>query len=168
MSDEAEVGSDAAENGGGGKKLLVIGLLAGLVIGGGGAAAALMLMGGDDGEAGGTDVAEEEVAKPSPQYVSLERVSLPLLTKTGRVLGYIMLELSIEVEGDENKLRLLHRLPALKSAFLQNAHSTPIGKDGQADVVDYPALNTRFTEEANQLFQEDIVKNIHVVQARRM
>jgi len=168
MAEEENTEENGEENsGGGGKKLLIIGLLAGLIVGGGGAAGALMMMGGGDEEA--AEVVEEvEEEKPKEfHYVKMERFNAPMMHK-GRVLSYVMLDLSLEVESNEKKLLLVRNMPIIRDAFLKDVTSRPIGKPESPQIIDYAGLTKRLTNISNKVVREKIVNKALVVQATRL
>lgn len=150
----------------GGKKLLALGLVAGLVLGGGGAAAYFLFMG---------PAPEEEAsvpeAPPEPQivtaFVALERMSAPLV-QDGQVLGYVLLDLSLETEEGAAAALVTQRLPALRAAFLRDMTQTPIGKLDAPMVIDYGSLMDRLKAAANQELGQAAVIRVLVTQSTRL
>lgn len=155
---------------GGSKKLLIIGLLLGLVVGGGGAAGALIMMGGD-GEHAEAPVEEEvveEVVEELPEYlyVKIEKFNVPLV-RNNRLLGYMMMDLSLEMEGEDDKLRVSNKLFVIRDAFLKDVTDTPVGKPDNPRMIDYDALKKRLKDAANHVLHKDIVRQVLVVEARK-
>lgn len=163
-------GQDEKAKSGGGKKLLIIGLVAGLVLGGGGAAGYFLFAGGDEPapeEAVPAEVEEEVEAPTETSFIKLDQLSAPLVSD-GRVLGYVLLNLSIEVEGSDNELLVAQRLPALKAAFLRDVTETPIGKPDQPMMIDYDSLTKRLKSVANRELGANVVHRVLVTQSTRL
>jgi len=155
------------KGGAGGRKFLVLGLIAGLGLGGGGTAGYFLFAGGDETA---TEPVKAEEAPQPPQkttFVKLERLSAPLVSN-GRVLGYVLLDLSLEVKGAEDELRVAQRLPALRAAFLKEVTDTPIGKQDQPMVIDYDGLTGRLRTVANRELGRETVLRVLVTQSTRL
>lgn len=163
-------GQDEKAKSGGGKKLLIIGLVAGLVLGGGAAAGYFLFADGDEPaseEVAAAEVEEEAEALAETSFIKLDQLSAPLVSD-GRVLGYVLLNLSIEVEGSEHELLVAQRLPALKAAFLRNVTDTPIGKPEQPMMIDYDSLTKRLKSVANRELGSKVVHRVLVTQSTRL
>ncbi|MBL4612208.1 MAG: flagellar basal body-associated FliL family protein [Emcibacter sp.] len=149
----------------GSKKLLIVGLLAGLLLGGGGGFAAFTMMGGGD-----VAVHEEEVVveedKADPQFVKVERMTLPLV-QNNRVLGNMVIDFSLEVDGDENKMAVIRALPEIRDAMLRYYSDKPLGKAGSPRNVDYPRLKKALMDISNKVLHNPLVMRVMVVQARQ-
>ena len=168
MADETEDKAEEAPKKGS-KKLLIIGLLLGLLLGGGAGAGALMMMGG-----GGAEHVEEkdhkeavvEEPKTDHQFVKLERMTLPLV-KNNKVLGQMMIDFSLEVDGTENKMTVIRKLPEIRDAILRHYSDTPLGKADSPRSVDYPKLKKTLKKISNKLLHEPLVTRVMVVQVRQ-
>jgi flagellar FliL protein len=163
--DDSENGEDQ-KPAGGSKKLLIIGLILGLVVGGGGAAGALIMMGGDDD---GTDSVKAVEVAPEPEkhkvdlhFVKIERFNVPLVYK-GRILHYLMMDLSIEVDGNDNKLKVVHRMPAIRDAFLKSVTDKSLSDEKNPRIMDYSAFKKRFKDIANKVLHEELVLEVLIV-----
>ncbi|VAV86944.1 hypothetical protein MNBD_ALPHA02-309 [hydrothermal vent metagenome] len=168
MADETEDKAEDAPKKGS-KKLLIIGLLLGLLLGGGGGAGAFMMMGGSGEEhVEETDHKEAVVEEPKtdPQFVKLERMTLPLV-KNNKVLGQMMIDFSLEVEGTENKMTVIRNLPEIRDAMLRHYSDTSLGKADSPRSVDYPRLKKALKKISNKSLHEPLVKRVMVVQARQ-
>jgi len=167
MADEEEKKADG-EKKGGSKKLLIIGLFLGLLLGGGGGFGAfMMLSGGDKHEAAPPEekpVVEE--AKEKLSFAKLEGVTLPIIYKN-RVLGNVMIDFSLEVEGDDHKMIVIHNLPEIRDAMLRHYSDIPIGKDGSPQSIDYLQLKDTLKEISNKIVHGPMVKRVMIVQARQ-
>lgn len=167
MTDEDETATEKDKPKSGGKKLLIIGLFVGLLLGGGGGIGAFMILGGsDDNE----QVPEDEVVvvtepKTDPFFVKVERMTLPLAYKN-RVLGNVMIDFSMEVDGNDNKMTVIRYLPEIRDAMLRHFSDTPIGKAGSPRSVDYPRLKKTLKDISNEVLHEPLVQRVMIVQAR--
>lgn len=159
MSDEKEMRTVNK----GGRKLLVVGLLAGLVAGGGGAAGYFLF-------------AEDQAAEPAPvappvasktSFIKIERISAPLV-RDDTVVGYMLLDLSLELGKAEDELLIARRLPALRAAFLQEVTREPIGKPGQPLIIDYERLPERLRDAANRELTTPAVMRVLITQSVRI
>lgn len=168
--DQNSAATEHAANTGGGRKFLVIGLLAGLLIGGGGAGAYFLFLGNEEQASASVETPAPPPAEEKPVetvFVKLERLSAPLVSND-RVMGYVLLNLSLEVKGTENEVKVAQRLPALKAAFLRDVTTTPIGKPDQPMIIDYESLTSRLTEVANRELGEDMILRVLVTQSTRI
>lgn len=153
------------------KKLLIIGLLLGLLIGGGGGAGAFFMLGGPPqtgGEAKDIDEeVHEEVVEEQIQYsyAKIERLNIPMISNN-RVLGTMSLELSLEVDGDENKMKLVRALPEIRDSMLRHYSEIAIGKPDNPKTIDYPRLKKTIKDICNKILHEDVVTRVMVVQVQ--
>lgn len=166
--DAAPEAAETEKPKGGGKKLLIIGLAAGLLAGGGGAAGYFLFLAPPAApEQEPAPVAEPEPAPAPTSFVTLEKLSAPLV-HDGEVMGYVLLDLSLEVAGPEEISRVNERLPALKAAFLRDVTATPIGKADAPLVIDYEALTARLREVANRELPQPDVLRVLITQSTRL
>ena len=164
--EEEDVAEETPKSGS--KKLLIVGLLAGLVLGGGGGAGALMMMGGGDKEAVHEEEVVVEVEEPKNDlaYVKIERMTLPLIHKN-RVLGNVMIDFSLEVDGDDDKLTVIRYLPEIRDAMLRHFSEISIGKTDSPRSVDYPRLKKTLKQISNNVLHNPLVLRVMVVQVRQ-
>ncbi|MCH8861699.1 MAG: hypothetical protein IID51_04215 [Proteobacteria bacterium] len=158
---------DGAENKGS-KKLLIAGLVGGLIIGG---AATLgittVFFSGD-----GTHVEEVE-PEPEPEpdipaiYVNIDRLPASLLNAKGRLLGYLFLDLSLEVENTEDRDWLLMRMPLVRDAFLRSISADGVMQPGSLTTLDYQGLRSRLRAAANKALHRDVITDILITNALR-
>lgn len=173
MADEKEAETEdnkAEEKPKGSKKLLIIGLLLGLLVGGGGGAGAFFMLGGNH------EVAEEppedthEEAAPEEEthfsYVKIERLTVPLIDGK-RMLGNVVLDLSLEVDGDENKIKIVRYLPEIRDALLRHYSENPVGKRDYPRSIDYVRLKKTTRDICNKILHEDVVSRVMVVQVQQ-
>jgi len=170
MADNNAAGNEQAAKSGGGRKFLVIGLMLGLLIGGAGAGGYFLFMGGEEDASAsvtGTEIPEKAAKPVKTVFVKLDQLSAPLVSN-GRVMGYVLLDLSLEVKASEHEVKVAQRLPALKAAFLKEVTSTPIGKPDQPMIIDYEALTSRLTSVANRELGEELILRVLVTQSTRV
>ncbi len=158
------------------KKLLIIGLVLGLALGGGGAAAVFLTKGdapaeGKDGEHVGNDADGDPEAVETPvvetAFVKLDRLSAPFVYQ-GRILGYVLLDLSLEVEKGPQEMRIAQQLPSLRAAFLIEVTERPIGKPDQPTVIDYEGASQRLLDVANRELKGAELRRILITQSTRL
>lgn len=152
----------------GSKKLLIIGLIVGLLLGAGGGFGAFMMLGDSEEEEAHEEEENVIVEEPKtdPFFVKIERMTLPLVYKN-RILGHVMINFSMEVDGNENKMIVINNLPVIRDAMLRHFSDTSIGKDGSPRSVDYPRLKKTLMEISNKVLHDPLVLRVVVVQARQ-
>lgn len=170
MADDEKNGED--ENGGaenkGSKKLLIAGLVGGLIIGGAATfGITTMFFSGD-----GTHVEEvEPEPEPVPDvpaiYVEIKRLPASLLNSKGRLLGYLFLDLSMEVENAEDRDWVLLRMPLVRDAFLKSISADGVMRPGSLTALDHEGLPKRLRAAANKALQRDVITGILVTNALR-
>ncbi len=168
MADEDdEIETEEEKPKSGSKKLLIIGLFIGLLLGGGGGFGAYMMLAGGNKP----EVHEEEVAvivkepKTDPFFVKVDRMTLPLIHKN-RVLGNVVIDFSMEVDGNDNKMMVIRYLPEIRDAMLRHFSVTPIGKTDSPRNIDYPRLKKTLKDISNNVLDDPLVMRVMVVQAR--
>lgn len=166
MADEDVTETEEEKPAKGSKKLLIIGLLLGLLLGGGGGVGALMMIGGD-----GTESHEEEIVveepKTDPQFVKVEHMTIPLV-HNNRVLGNMTIDFSMEVDGDDNKVRVINSLPEIRDAMLRHYSDAPLGKADSPRKVDYIRLKKTLMDISNKVLHDPLVLRVMVVQVRQL
>ncbi|PCI50496.1 MAG: hypothetical protein COB49_03725 [Alphaproteobacteria bacterium] len=153
----------------GGKKLLIIGLLVGLLLGGGGGVGAFMMLAGDGDkhEAEAEEIIVEETEpETDPYFVKIDRMTLPLVHKN-RVLANVVIDFSMEVDGDDNKMTVIRNLPEIRDAMLRHFSNTAIGKTGSPRSLDYPRLKKTLRDISNKVLHDPLVLRVMIVQARQ-
>lgn len=168
MADEEKAEQQDKKPEKGSKNLLIIGLLAGLLLGGGGGFGAFMMMGsGENHETSEEEpVVEEPEAELELHFVKVEHVTIPLVHNR-RLLGNMMMDFSLEVEGNENKMAVIQNLPEIRDAILRHYSDTPLGKKDSPQTVDYPRLKKTIKDISNRILHEPVVRRVMVVQVRR-
>ncbi|RIK92789.1 MAG: hypothetical protein DCC73_10940 [Proteobacteria bacterium] len=159
--------ADGKASSGSGKKLLIIGLAAGLLAGGGIAAAYFLFLAPQKKVVAAVETPPPPPAPENTTFVKVDRVSAPLVHE-GQVLGYVLLDLSLEVKGNANELLVAQRLPALKAAFLKEVTRAPIGKEGEPLIIDFDALTNRLRQAANQELGKAAILRVLVTQSTRV
>lgn len=166
MADEEDVETEEEKPKSGSKKLMIIGLIVGLLLGaGGGFGAFIMLGGGEAEEPHEEEVIVVEEPRTIPFFVKVDRMTLPLVYKN-RILGNVMIEFSLEVDGNENKMVVVSYLPKIRDAMLRHFSDTSIGKTGNPRSVDYPRLKKTLKDISNEVLHDPLVMEVVIVQAR--
>ena len=160
--------AESEQSGGGGKKLLIIGLLAGIILGGGIGAGAFFMLGSAPEEHVEEEVVEEE---PEPEkqkelfFVRMEKFTVPLMYK-GRVLRYVVMDLNLQVDGNDEKLQVVQSLPIIRDALLRDVSEHTIASSNNPNVIDFEGFTERVTRIGNEIMHEKLIKKTLVVEAR--
>lgn len=152
----------------GGKKFLIIGILLGLLLGGGGAFGAFMILSGSDApeEKLEEEIVKKEEPKIDAHFVKVERVNIPLVSK-GRVVGNLIADFSIKVDGNDNKMEVIVNLPEIRDAILRHFSGKSIGKKDNPRSIDYPMLKSAIKDISNKILKEPLVLDVMVVQVKQ-
>jgi flagellar basal body-associated protein FliL len=170
MADQDKDGKE--ENNGeekkGSTKLLIAGLIGGLIVGGGATFGITTMFLGQDGA-----VVEEPEPEPEPLpvvpaiYVKINRLPASLLDGRGRLLGYLFVDLSLEVETTEDRDWVVSRMPLVRDAFLRSISADGVMVEGSLTQLDHDGLPGRLQAVANKALKRPIITNILVTGALR-
>jgi flagellar basal body-associated protein FliL len=167
-NDEKEI-PEEVKPASGGKKFLIIGLSVGLLIGGGAAAAVLMFLPKGDANIEAVETAEEEeyVAPElrDYQYAKMDKLQLPLI-HNGRVLNYVVMDISMEVIGTENKMVIVKNTVIIRDELIRHFSENSVGQKDNPRTVDYNGLSEKIIEIANAHVHQDMVKRGMISQSR--
>lgn len=167
MADENNAESQEEKPKSGSKKLLIIGLFLGLLLGGGGGYGAFMMLGSVDVEE--EQIHEEEIIVEEPKkeyfFVKVDRVTLPIIYKK-RIRGNVMIDFSMKVDSNENKMTVINHLPEIRDAMLRHYSDTTIGKEGSPRSVDYDRLKKNLMEISNKVLHDSVILDVLIVQSR--
>lgn len=166
MAEEVDNNEEQNEKPKGSNKLLIIGLLAGLLVGGGGAAGFFIMQSGS-AEAEPVVSGQEEVKPQLPdyQYARMEGLQLPLFYK-GRVLSYAVMDVSLEVIGNDDKLQVIKNNVLVRDSLLRHFSVNSVGREDNPNIVDYDKLSEKIKEFANAEAEREIVKRVAINQSR--
>lgn len=175
MADEEKNGKEGEDNGEdngeeskGSKKLLIAGLVGGLIVGGAATFGITTMFFGGDGT-----VVDEPEPEPEPVpdvpaiYISIQRLPASLLDAKGNLLGYLFLDLSLEVASAEDRDWVQSRMPLVRDAFLRSISADGVMKPGSLTDLDHKGLPERLREVANKSLQREVITNILVTNALR-
>lgn len=164
MANDATTAEDEGKEKGSGKKLLIFGLIGGLVVGGGVTFGVLTFLGGDDGAVEEEPVVEEE---PLPEivseYVKINRMPAALNGPSGRQLGYVFFDLSLEVESAADRDWVSARIPILRDAFLRTISRNGVAFPDRPTEVDYETLTARLQRAANVALEREIITGVLII-----
>lgn len=150
----------------GSKKLLIIGLLSGLLLGGGGAAGFFIMQSGKEEVVSVEEVAvEKEPELPDYQYARMDRLQLPVFYK-GRILNYAVMDVSMEVIGNNDKLLAVKNVLIVRDALLRHYSVNSVGREDNPRIVDFDKLSKKITEFANTEAHKEIVKRVVISESR--
>ena len=168
MADEEkqEEATEEEKPKGGGKKLLIIGLLAGLIFGGGGAAGFFMMQSGEEHAEPVEEVVEEHAPElPDYQYANMDRLQLPLFYK-GRVLNYTVMDISMEVIGEDNKALVAKNILIIKDKLLRHYSVNSVGREDNPRIVDFISLSEKIKEFANEELHKEVITRVVIGDSR--
>lgn len=150
---------------GGGKKLLVIGLVAGLLVGGGGVAGFFIMQSGSAEAEPAAVVVEKKPELPDYQYARMEGLQLPVF-HNGRVLNYAVMDVSLEVIGNDDKLQVVKNSVLVRDSLIRHFSVNSVGREDSPNIVDFDKLSEKIKEFANAEANREIVKRVVINQSR--
>jgi|GEM_PF-1751322 len=148
--------------------MLVIGILAGLVVGGGGAwfATSQMMANSDDQAAEELveEEAEEAAAEPTIAvvYLYVDRFQAPLRDERGRTVGYVFMDLALEMTVPEQQSYVSARLPRVQDAFLRAVSQNGLTVPGSNGIIDYDRVTKYLAKAGNDVLGGDYIKQIFI------
>jgi len=169
MADEEEIVDEEEKPKSGGKKLLIIGLVAGLLVGGGGSAGYfLLLSGGEEAEPVEEELVEEqEPDLPDYRYARMDRLQLPVFYKE-RVLNYAIMDVSLEVIGNEDKLLVVKNIFIVRDALLRYYSVNSVSRDDNPGIVDFDMLSEKIKEFTNAAAHKEIITRVIISESRSL
>lgn len=172
MADEKKSEEDDKDGaaGQGSKKLLIFGLIGGLIVGGAATFAITTMFFSNPG-AVVEEVEPEPEVEPPPEitaiYIQVGRLPASLLDGRGRLLGYMFLDLSLELANTGDRDWLLSRMPLVRDAFIRSISADGIMQPGSLTQLDHDGLPKRLRDAANKALKRDIITGILVTNALR-
>ena len=165
MAEEVDNEKEPNEKPKASKKLLIIGLLAGLVVGGGVAAGFFIMQSGSAEAELVPSVQEVKPQLPDYQYARMEALQLPLFYN-GKVLNYAVIDVSLEVIGNDDKLLVVRNNVLVRDALLRHFSVNSVGRDDNPNIVDYDKLSEKIKEFSNAGAKREIVKRVAINYSR--
>ncbi|MCP5382183.1 MAG: hypothetical protein H6912_07410 [Kordiimonadaceae bacterium] len=153
----------------GNKKLLLIGLIAGLIVGGGGAAGFFIMQSHEALEEVQEEkiVGEKEPELPDYQYARMERLQLPLFYE-GKILNYALMDVSIEVIGNKDKMLVVKNIIIIRDALLRFYSVNPVGRDDNPRIVNFDKLSEKIKSLVDEELKKEIVSRVVITQSRNI
>lgn len=147
--------------------LMIVLLLLGLTLGGGGAAGYFLFLapkGEHDAEA---EAAKEKAALEAipPEFIEIKRMTVPMLDSTGRLTGYMGVDLNFQVAGGPDVEFAKARLPMIRHAINEALSQTAVTVEGKPRVLDYARAEKLLTDSANRALGRDVVISTQIVSA---
>lgn len=167
--DKSGDGEEVIEEGKGSKKLLIFGLIGGLIVGGGATFGVITVFFSHDGE-----VVEEPEPEPEPLpeitaiYIEINRMPASLLDAKGKLLGYLFIDLTLELENTEDRDWVLSRMPLVRDSFFRSISANGVMKPGSLTELDHAGFPKRLRAAANKALKRDVITNILVTNALRV
>lgn len=140
--------------------LAVIVVVAGLAIGSGASFATGLILGGP------THTGHPPKAAPPPvvTFVPSGKILVPLVFPTGRLAGYVNIEVQLEVAEDKSEF-VKARVPFLLNAINMRTFRTPMTSGPDGMLPDLVIVRSVLTAAATEAFGPGIVTRIAIVQA---
>lgn len=169
MAEEAKKDdADAAAPAKAGKRglLLIVLPIVGLMLGGGGVAAYFLFLAPPAGPSQAEAVKEEPPPPPHvPAFVKLERLSAPLIGEKRALLGYVGLDLQLEVDGEDVAQRVKDNLPILRHAINMALNETGGGRADNPRMIDYAGIAATVKKAANDALHEPLIIAVQIQSA---
>ncbi len=176
MADDIEVDVEVDENGSkSGRMMLIIGIVAGLAIG---VTGAFFWLSNKDKEAeiedGVEEIVEEVVeeiteAVPGIPYVYLyiERMPAALVDERGRTVGYVFLDLTLELQNGDEQSYVSARMPRVNDALLRAISEHGLTRPGTRGQLDYDRVSAYLLEAANAAVNQEYITGVYITRALR-
>jgi hypothetical protein len=136
--------------------------VAGLGAGGGAAFVAVKMAGGSNSAAATATAAPIEAPKTS--FVPVTKILAPLVTKDGRLSGYVSFEVELEVAAEQSDY-ITARLPMLRHAINMRTYRTPMAAGPDGMLPDLTAFRAVVTDSAKEAFGAHTVRLVAITQA---
>jgi hypothetical protein len=162
LAEDADV---EEKSGGGGKILLIVGLLTGLGIGGG--AVFFLLPQGEQGEA------VEEIEDKAPvelTSITFEKMPVPIYRRhngQARFIGNFFIDLDVNVENDENAVKVRRSTTRLQHAFLSEIGTGHLMREDSPTELDVNRAGKVLASAANKVLGDDTVHSVSITTAIR-
>lgn len=162
-------------SGGTNKLLLVAMLIGGIALGGGGLFVVNKMTANheDVTEVDPAAVVVEEV-EPEAEYVKedvslieIKRMPASIVDADGNVIGYVFLDLNLEVLTANDPAYVQERLPRIQAEILKEIALHGVTVPGKPGVIDYDGLSVRLSDTANRAIGGDRVRTVFVSRAIR-
>ncbi|MFZ5609289.1 MAG: hypothetical protein ACOY99_06745 [Pseudomonadota bacterium] len=152
-----------------GKLFLMLGLVAGLLLGGGGTAGYFLFLAPATPEGEGVLALENAPLKPiNVQFFVLDRLSAPLIDQNRKIVGYVGLDLALEVDGEAYVKYLEDREPILRHAANVTLSKAGAGLPDRTRQVDYERIAEELKTAFNASLDQPVVLAVRVSQAVRL
>lgn len=154
-----------------GKMLPLLFLAGGLVLGIGVTFGVVTLLGDDEGgdeaeEASEVEVVEEETLPEfAAEFLEFKRVPVAMIRPDGRLLGYILLDLKLQVEDSASKDWVEARRPIVRDAMLRFIAREKLADPENPMELDLDALPARLKRVVNTALEREIVNEVLVSNA---
>lgn len=146
-------------------KLIVLAVVAVLLIGGG-VLAVSMFSGGEE-QVEMVERSTEAAPAPKPIYVNIERLPAAVTDSEGRTIGYVFLDISLELTGAEEQAFVTDRLPRIRDAFLRSISKDGISRPDEPGVIDFEGVGQRFKDTANAVLGREVIQQVLIPRALR-
>lgn len=168
MAEEIEIPEPPAKSS---RMMLIVGVLIGLAVGVVGAFLMLKDSGDETNEAQEAVVEEqtEEKAAPAVNYVYLyiERMPAALMDDRGRTVGYVFLDLTLELLNGADQSFVSARMPRVKDALLRSISENGLSRPGTNGQLDFDRVSQYLLESANKAVEGNLITGVYITKALR-
>lgn len=166
MSDEAEAegGEDKSA-----RMMLIIGILVGLAVGSIGVFLWLNSK-SDEPEPEIEEVVEEiveEEAAINYIYLYIERMPAALVDENQRTVGYVFLDITLELHNSDEQSYVSSRMPRVKDSLLRAISEHGLTRPGTRGQLDYDRVSEYLLKAANDAIGKEYVMGVYITRALR-
>jgi hypothetical protein len=111
--------------------------------------------------AGAVEASEKEGKGDVGQYVDLQPVALPIVSR-GVLVNYVFVYVRINLTSNANAARLREKEPFFRDALVRAGHRTPFTVPSDLSVVDVPRLTGALTREATLIAGPGQIRSVVV------
>lgn len=158
------------EKKGSGPIIPILCVVGGLAVGGAGMYFLAPALSGGGAPEEQTVAAEPDMPEGEPRdllRVNVERFAAPMIDLDNRVLGYIWMDLSFEVDGPTNQSLLNARLPRVQSAMQRALHAAPTVDPDRPGALDLAGVEKRLRSAAHSAAGQDVIHRLYITNVQR-
>ncbi|HEY4546633.1 MAG TPA: flagellar basal body-associated FliL family protein [Pedomonas sp.] len=137
----------------------------GLLLGGGGATAYFLFLAPNASDKSEAEAPAEPKGPPAPpEFVEINRLTVPLINPEGSLSGYMNLDLKFEVKVEDVEF-VKARIPMMRHAINETLSRTSVADKGNPLLLDYPAAQRVLRDAVNGTLGRDAVRTVQITTA---
>jgi len=98
-----------------------------------------------------------------PEIMEMQALSIPVI-RNGELQKYILINVSLELDGPESRVFVYSRMAKLEDAFFRDLHGY-FGSVADTSKVDVRLLTVRLFRQAKRVLGGDRLKKVHIIGA---